>query len=283
MLDPSASPIFGDPNRLQQVVWNLLSNAIKFTGKGGVVRVALERANSHVQISVSDTGQGIEPEFLPHVFERFRQADASASRRHGGLGLGLAIVKHLMELHGGTVHASSAGRDRGSVFTVSLPAAGVKGRAGSAQGLRDAGSGAEAPPEHDPTVLRGLEVLAVDDEPDTRELIRRILADSGADVRTSCIREEALFILENFAPDVIVSDIGMPELDGYEFLRRVVRHSRQRQNAGHRPDGVWRSEDRAKAMRAGFLAHVTKPVEPAELVATVASVVGVGMKTKDEG
>ena len=272
VLDPAAGPVSGDPNRLQQVVWNLLSNAIKFTPKGGQVQVTLGRVKSHVCVSVADTGQGIKAEFLPHVFDRFRQADGSTTRRHGGLGLGLAIVKHLVELHGGTAEAASPGEGAGSTFTVCLPVSIARARprpAAAATGGK--GDGAA---ESDCAALAGVRVLAVDDEPDSRQLIKRILEACGAEVRTAGSANEALGVIPEFRPDVVISDIGMPEQDGYEFIRRARGLAGVARTPAIALTAFARSEDRTRALRAGFLAHVAKPVEPAELVATVASVSG---------
>jgi signal transduction histidine kinase len=273
VLDPAAGPISGDPGRLQQVVWNLLSNAIKFTPKGGKVQVLLQRVDSHVEISVSDTGVGIRSEFLVHLFERFRQADASTTRKHGGLGLGLSIVRHLVELHGGTVRARSAGEGQGASFSVRLPLAAVQLPAEDDAHLNHGGR-REPPPDYRLSDLTGLQVLVVDDEPDARELLKRVLSDCGAEVLVASSAAEALELIRGRPLHVLVSDIGMPEVDGYELLRRV----RAQEGSGRLPaialTAFARSEDRTRALRAGFLVHVSKPVEPAELVATVASVAG---------
>jgi signal transduction histidine kinase/ActR/RegA family two-component response regulator len=274
VLDSSAGPITGDPNRLQQVVWNLLSNAIKFTGKNGRVQVRLQRVNSHVEISVTDTGLGIAPEFLPHVFDRFRQADASNTRASGGLGLGLAIVKQLVELHGGAVRATSPGLDAGSTFTVELPLIAVQ---------RDAADSRVHPAAQRIAALEfkgldliGVKVLVVDDEEDARDLIARVLVECRAEVVTAGTAEETLAAVERVRPHVLVSDIGMPHVDGYQLLRLVRGLGLAR--GGGLPaialTAFARSEDRTRALHAGFLVHVSKPVEPAELMAAVASVVG---------
>jgi PAS domain S-box-containing protein len=271
-LDASAGPVSGDPNRLQQVVWNLLSNAIKFTPRGGHVHVGLARVNSSVAISVSDSGIGIKPEFLPNVFDRFRQADSSTTRVHGGLGLGLSIVKRLVELHGGSVRVESEGEGRGATFMVLLPCAPEQG-AREPEQARIAPAGRVGFKLSD---LSGVKVLVVDDEPDARELIRRVLTECEAEVLTAASATEALALLEHEAPDVLVTDIGMPEIDGYELLRRVrvLRSPHGRKIPAIALTAFARSEDRTRALRAGFLVHVSKPVEPAELVATVASVAG---------
>lgn len=274
VLDPHAGPIAGDPGRLQQVVWNLLSNAIKFTPKDGRVQVLLERVNSHVEISVADTGIGIDPGFLPHMFERFRQADASTTRRHGGLGLGLAIVKQLVELHGGTIRAKSPGEGHGSTFTIVLPLAPV--RAAHEEQRVHPRSAMPTPPNLHCVSLRGLRVLVVDDEPDARGLIKRLLEECEATVLVAGSAADALGIIDSDPPDVLVSDVGMQEMDGYEFLRRVRAGGNEK--AARMPavalTAFARSEDRTRALLAGFLVHVSKPVEPQELIATIASVAG---------
>jgi CheY-like chemotaxis protein len=273
VLDPAAGPISGDPGRLQQVIWNLVSNAIKFTPKDGKVQILLERVNSHIEISVADTGIGIRPDLLPHLFERFRQADASTTRQHGGLGLGLAIVKSLVELHGGTVCATSLGENLGTTITVQLPLLVVHRRESAARR------------EHPSTAtnfagravaseLVGLKVLVVEDQPDARDLITRVLEDCGAEAVAASNADDALTLLEAERPDVLVTDIGMPGVDGFALLRRVRALGPAR--GGRVPaialTAFARSEDRTRALRAGFLVHVSKPVDPAELVATVASV-----------
>lgn len=272
-LDPGAYSISGDPARLQQVIWNLLSNAIKFTGKGGKVQIVLARVNSHVEISVADTGAGIDPGFLSHVFERFSQNDASSTRRFGGLGLGLSIVKHLVELHGGSVWANSPGEGHGATFTVNLPLAILHRSAGDERQHPRAYSGAPDFPQVD---LSGVRVLVVDDQPDARELIAQVLSECNAEVVACASAEDALELLQHVRPTVLLSDIGMPHVDGYELLKRVRALGEDR--GGMMPaialTAFARSEDRTRALRAGFLVHVAKPVEPAELVATVASVVG---------
>ena len=275
ILDPAAGPISGDPQRLQQVIWNLLSNAIKFTPRDGKVQVLLERVHSQVEISVADTGIGITPAFLAHAFERFRQADASSARRHGGLGLGLSIVKQLVELHGGTVRVKSLGEGAGTVFTVQLPVTALH---------RRPDNGERPHPHTSKTLsadfkisdLSGVKVLVVDDEADARDLFKRVLADCGAQVLTVATAGEALVVVERERPDVLMSDIGMPDVDGFELLRRVRALGPAR--GGKLPaialTAFARSEDRTRALRAGFLVHVAKPVEPSELVATVAAVAG---------
>ena len=275
MLDPAAGPISGDPNRLQQIVWNLLANAIKFTPRGGRVQALLERVDSHIEISVTDTGQGIPAEFLSHVFERFRQADSSMTRQHGGLGLGLAIVKHLTELHGGSVHVRSPGEGQGATFTVALPLAPVH-REDASHGQAHPRTSTAPAIDCDQTSLEGLKVLVVDDESDTRDLLRRVLEECKAEVITADSAAEGLRLLRTLTPDVLVSDIGMPEVDGYEFLRRVraLGLNQNRKLPAIALTAFARSEDRTRALLAGYLVHVAKPVQPTELIATVASVAG---------
>ena len=273
VLDPLAHPVSGDPNRLQQVFWNLLSNAVKFSPKGGRVQVLLKRINSHLQVDVIDTGEGIEPQFLPFVFDRFRQADATTTRAHGGLGLGLAIVKQLVELHGGTVRAKSGGRGTGTTFSVLLPVTVLHPDPDPEPVRRHPrGDGATVDPAAC-AKLAGLKVLVVDDEPDARGLVRRLLTDCHAEVMVAGSAAEAMRKLERDVPDVLVSDIGMPGEDGYALIRRVREL----------PDGEGgdvpaialtayaRAEDRVKVLTAGYHMHLAKPVEPAELITVVAS------------
>lgn len=275
ILDPNAGPVSGDPGRLQQVMWNLLSNAIKFTPKNGKIRVLLERVNSHIEISVTDTGIGLKPEFLDHVFERFRQADGSTTRRHGGLGLGLSIVKHLIELHGGTVRASSPGEGLGSTFAIHLPLAVMHTKTEERKRMHP-----KAPPSAVIDLqlpdLSGIKVLVVDDDPDGRDLIRFVLEDAHADVMTAEGAKEALVLFEKQRVDVLVSDIGMPEMDGYELIKQVraFEQRNERRIPAIALTAFARSEDRTRALRAGFLVHIAKPVESDEFLATVASVVG---------
>jgi signal transduction histidine kinase len=268
--DPSAGSVMGDPNRLQQVVWNLLTNAVKFTSKGGRVDVTVRRVGAQVELVVRDTGRGIDAAFLPHVFDRFRQADASSTRAHGGLGLGLSIVKQIVELHGGTTHAASEGEGRGAVFTVCLPVVTSSFRDRDHPSMERALSF-----EHTDVDLAGLRVLVVDDEADARELIELALTRCGASVLTAASAEEALFKLDR-SVDVIVSDIGMPNADGYELIARV--RALPFASGGRTPavalTAFARSEDRTRAMLAGFQLHIAKPIEPRELVVTVGSLAG---------
>jgi PAS domain S-box-containing protein len=273
-IDTGVGTIAGDPERLQQVVWNLLTNAVKFTPKGGRVGVRLSRADSRVEIAVSDTGHGIEPEFLPHVFERFRQADSSTTRRHGGLGLGLAIVHHLVELHGGTAHAESTGHGQGSTFRVYLPATArdLNGQDVVAESMPTTDDGAAAGLH----LLEGLRVLAVDDEADTRQLLIEVLSRCGAQVRTAASAGEALEVLRVWLPDVLLSDIGMPEGDGYALIEQV--RALPCEQGGEIPAAALTAyagaEDRARVLSSGYQVHLTKPVEPEGLSAVVAKLAG---------
>lgn len=273
ILDSQAGPISGDPGRIQQIFWNLLSNAIKFTPRGGKVQVLLERVDSHLEITVADTGQGISPEFLPYVFDRFRQADAAANRRHGGLGLGLAIAKQLVELHGGSIRVESKGPGKGTAFIVSLPLQVLQAHLPRPD-RRHPRATTQTPLFEKCTDLAGLKVLVVDDERDARELLRIMLENCEAEVVTASSAAEALPLVKSQAPDVLVSDIGMAEVDGYEFLRQVrVAEPRGRKIPAIALTAFARSEDRTKALRSGFSAHISKPVEPAELIATIVSVI----------
>ncbi|MES1022460.1 ATP-binding protein [Gloeocapsa sp. BRSZ] len=273
VLDPSAGPVSGDSDRLQQVVWNLLSNAIKFTPKGGRVQVRLERVNSHVEIIVSDTGQGISPDFLPYIFERFRQADSTHTRSHGGLGLGLAIVRHLVELHGGTVQAQSPGEGQGTTFMVQLPLTVVLKTHESERVHPTVGG--EVSFDCAPT-LSGLKVLLVDDEADARDLLATVLQECQALVKTAASVAEAIAAIEQFQPDILVSDIGMPGEDGYSLIRRI--RAMEAPNSARIPavalTAYARVEDRTRALAAGFQMHIAKPVNPTELVAVIANLAG---------
>lgn len=270
ILDPSAGSVYGDSGRLQQVIWNLLTNAIKFTPKEGRVQVVLKRVNSHAEIRIADTGQGIAPEFLPYIFDRFRQADATATRRHGGLGLGLSIVKQLVELHGGSVSATSAGPDQGATFVINLPIQPV--RSIDAVGKDARKTRTDTPP----LSLSGVRVLVVDDDADSRNFVKRLLEDYGAQVQLAASADEALTRFATQRPDVVLSDIGMPDRDGYDLLRGIRAMPAER--GGNVPaaalTALARPEDRKRAMLAGFQSHITKPVDPGELVAVVATLTG---------
>lgn len=271
LIDPLAGPVTGDPSRLQQVVWNLVSNSIKFTPPGGRIEVRLERVDSQVEIAVVDTGEGIDPAFLPHVFERFRQADASSTRNHGGLGLGLSIVKQLIEMHGGTIRAMSPGLGKGSTFTVLLPVRVTQEDDLEASALRHAAATGRDDDCRNVS-LDGVTVLLVDDEPDARVLVKRVLEACNARVVTAGSASEALETIRTRLPDVIVSDIGMPNQDGYDFLRAA------RQLGVKAPaialTAFARAEDCLRSLHVGYQHHLSKPVEPAELIAIVASTVG---------
>lgn len=268
VLNSDAGGVAGDSTRLQQVFWNLLSNAIKFTPKGGKVDVVLARVNSHFEITISDNGIGIASEHLPFIFERFRQADSSTTRTHGGLGLGLSIVKNLIELHGGTVEARSAGEGSGSTFVVSLPLGPLRGSHERAHPVVS-----NQPIDNPHIELTNVRVLVVDDEPDARHLIQHALARCGAEVRGAGSAAEGLAALRDFLPQVLISDIGMPGTDGYEFLRQVRQLTAD--EGGATPaialTAFARSEDRMQAMLAGYQVHVAKPIEPQELAVTVQS------------
>jgi PAS domain S-box-containing protein len=262
---PEADYVNGDPARLQQVLWNILSNAVKFSPRGGRIQIRLAISGSHVQIRVDDQGKGISRDFLPYIFERFRQADASATRQYGGLGLGLAIVKQLVELHGGSVEASSPGEGKGTSFVVRLPAAPQQSQAASNEspGYLDLVS------EMSPSELAGIRVLILDDDAGARELTARILESSSANVIAAANADDALHALQHEAIDVIVSDISMPGQDGYTFIRRA------REAGFHQPAAALtafaRSDDRVHALRAGYQAHLTKPIGAPELIASVAA------------
>jgi PAS domain S-box-containing protein len=266
--DEEARHATGDPVRLQQVVWNLVSNGVKFTDRGGVVVVRLQQLDSQAEIRVTDTGIGIDAQLLPHIFERFKQGDGTTTRSKGGLGLGLAIVKHLVELHGGTIKATSDGAQRGSAFTVRLPLSAVQ-----LQGLPPM---VIAPPRIVAPSLAGLHVLVVDDEVDAQTLLVAVLESRHARVTVSGSAADAIREIERSAPDVLVSDIGMPEADGYELIRRVRRSLKK--SATDLPavalTAYARMEDRSRAMLAGFQSHIAKPVDPDELLIVVATLAG---------
>jgi signal transduction histidine kinase/DNA-binding response OmpR family regulator len=274
ILDSQALGITGDPGRLQQVVWNLLINAVKFTSRGGRIQVHLQRTESHAEISVSDTGEGIAADVLPHVFERFQQGDSSSTRQHSGLGLGLALVRHLVELHGGSVQASSPGLGLGATFTVRLPIAITRAAERDTKPARERAPATitAAPPA---TALRGVRVLVVDDDRDGLELVAAMLMTSGAEVRTCSSVVEGLKAMQTWEPDVLISDIEMPGEDGYSFIRRV----RALEGSLARTPAValtayGRGEDRLRTLAAGYSMHVPKPVDPVELVIIVANLAG---------
>ncbi|OLE55636.1 MAG: hypothetical protein AUG51_01460, partial [Acidobacteria bacterium 13_1_20CM_3_53_8] len=275
--------LLGDPDRLQQVVWNLLSNAVKFTPRGGRIEVQLGQNNSHAEIVVRDTGAGIDNDFQPFLFDRFRQADSSTTRLHGGLGLGLAIVRHLVELHGGTVEATSDGEGKGAAFTVRLP---VQAQATGALAHAQATTQARARSldiECHPT-LQGLKIMVVDDDPDALTLLHALFTGCGAQVITASSTAQALEIFESSSPQMLICDIGMPGEDGYALLRKI-RAGEAGQNSNLPSVALTayaRSEDRVRAMAEGFQAHVAKPPEPNELLAIVASLCETTVKSKAE-
>jgi CheY-like chemotaxis protein/anti-sigma regulatory factor (Ser/Thr protein kinase) len=255
----------GDPDRLQQIVWNVVSNALKFTPAGGQVAVSLRAEEGQAVLRVADTGVGIAPEFLPYVFDRFRQADSSSTRAHGGLGLGLALVRHLVEMHGGTVEAESGGRGLGAVFTIRLRVQPDAPAPLAARAVRR---------QHDR--LGGVRVLVVDDEADTRDLLATALGHAGAQVEPAASAGEALDALRERRPDVLVCDIGMPGVDGYALLGRV--RALPPEEGGLVPavalTAYARADDRRRALAAGYQIHVAKPVDPDELIAVVARMAG---------
>jgi signal transduction histidine kinase/ActR/RegA family two-component response regulator len=275
VIDSQIGTVSGDPARLQQVVWNLLSNAVKFTPKGGRVQVRLERVNSSVEIVVSDNGIGIPADFLPHIFERFRQADSGTARQRGGLGLGLAIARNLVEMHGGTIRATSGGVDQGATFRVRLPVMAVE------PAVLDHEERRVHPRQERLTSLSGLasltgtHVLAVDDDPDAQRLLKEILEAAGARVTTASSVSAAFDAIRDARPDVIVADLGMPIVDGYELIKRL----RQSTEADLRTipaaalTAYARSEDRSKSLDSGFEMHLAKPIDPAELVAAIRALI----------
>jgi len=271
VINDSPVVLRGDPARLQQVFWNLLSNAIKFTPNGGEVSATLEQLESNLRLTISDNGVGIEPEFLPRVFERFAQSDISESRTHGGLGLGLAIAKQLTEMQGGSVRAHSDGKGRGASFIVELPV--HHARTHTRDGKQEHAPWAAEINDVESTNLSGITVLIVDDDPDARQAVERILKEAGAEVTTVESAAAALALVKRKIPDVLVSDIGMPETDGYELLRQI------RSQAGRASmlpaialTAFARPKDRIGALRAGYAAHLAKPADPTQLVATVAAI-----------
>jgi signal transduction histidine kinase len=272
VIEPLTTPVSGDPDRLQQIAWNLLSNAIKFTPRGGKVQLRLARVNSHVEITVSDTGRGIEPGFLPFVFERFRQGDATFSRETGGLGLGLAIAKQLAELHGGTISALSDGPGRGATFTVTLPLMIVHVSSSDA-GPREHPRTDRQPPVVEPVPrLDGVRVLAVDDEPDSLNLLREVLEGAGASVATSGSAQAALDAVRAHPPDVIVADIGMPGMDGIQMIRALRQMEEPaRSTPAAALTAYARSQDRITSLASGFQMHLVKPIDPLELIVAVST------------
>jgi PAS domain S-box-containing protein len=274
VLDPAVI-VSGDPGRLQQVFWNLLANAMKFTPSGGCVRVVMERVNSHIEVSVIDSGQGMKPGFLVHAFEKFSQSDTPGTRKTGGLGLGLSIVKHLTEMHGGSVRATSEGEGKGSTFIVSLPVVAVRQEETSGERIHPGSAVTNDPVSVNSVTLEGVKILVVDDEKDAREVIRRLLASARAEVVTAASTAEAIEIIQEARPDVLVSDIGMPGQDGYELIRRVrMLGGGVGSTKAVALTAFARLEDRTRAMLAGYQMHLAKPVEPSELIVTVAVLTG---------
>jgi signal transduction histidine kinase/DNA-binding response OmpR family regulator len=274
VMDSEACLVLGDANRLQQVFWNLLSNAVKFTPEEGRVRVEVKRTSTSVRVSVSDSGIGIKPEFLPFIFDRFRQADGSTTRVHGGLGLGLSIVKHLVQLHQGNVNVESQGQDKGTTFTLDLPLASAA--------AETPGNGATPGPEVKVVppgfsrILDGLRILVVDDEADSRELITAILTGCGGEINCCESVAEAMKAIRDWKPDLLVSDIGMPNEDGYSLIKKVrsLRSKRAKQLPAVALTAYATKEDKARALSTGFQMHVAKPIEPEILVMSIASAIG---------
>ncbi|HTT05931.1 MAG TPA: ATP-binding protein [Steroidobacteraceae bacterium] len=265
--------VSGDPGRLQQVFWNLLSNAIKFTPPGGSVQIVMQRVNSHIEVKVIDSGQGMRAELVPHIFERFRQSVSAATQSTNGLGLGLSLVRTLVEMHGGTVEASSAGEGRGSEFIVRLPVAVLRSGAGEER-VHPEDVFTASPSRTGPIDLSGIRVLLADDDQDTREIMTKVISKSGAEVLSTASAFEALQAFGSFRPNVLISDIGMPQENGYELIRKV----RMLGDGGAVPaialTAFARLEDRTRAMLAGFQIHLTKPVDATELLVTIANVTG---------
>jgi len=271
LLDPGPATVNGDSGRLQQVVWNLLNNAIKFTPKGGKVQVLMQRVDSHVEFSVSDTGIGIPESFLPRVFDRFTQQDGSASRAHGGLGLGLAICKQLVELHGGSIRVESAGEGQGASFFVKLPLS-ILQTAEERAGEHPTADEARASENLALPRLNGVHVFVLDDEPDARSLMCRILEDQGAHVTTFATTQALLDAVQSSRPTVIVSDIGMPDMDGYQMIRALrATEARDSRIPALALTAFARPEDRKRSLLAGFQAHLSKPFDVAELILLVAN------------
>jgi PAS domain S-box-containing protein len=274
LIDPSAGPLNGDPDRLQQVVWNLLMNAVKFTPRDGRIQLALQRVNSHLEIVVSDTGAGIRPELLPVIFDRFRQGESGSTRNQGGLGIGLALVRHLVELHGGSVTAESAGEGKGAIFRVKLPL--VAALVPVKEDRAHPTARQTVPAAYHGPSLRGLRVLVVDDDPDALDLIATILRRAEAETRLCSSPPEALATLRSWKPHVLVSDIEMPGEDGYSLIRKVRQLTGS--DGGQVPavalTAYGRPEDRVRSLSAGFSMHVAKPVDPVELGVIVANLAG---------
>jgi PAS domain S-box-containing protein len=267
--EPYATVVTGDADRLQQVFWNLLSNAVKFTPRKGHVSVKIARTNSYLEVAVSDSGTGIPEDFLPYIFERFTQADTTSARKHAGLGLGLSIARHIVELHGGTIAAESAGEGKGATFRITLPV-----RALHPQEVDSAQTAVPVDTIANEIMLNGLRIMVVDDEDETRELLKMMLSSHGAEVLAAASGTEALAQIDECQPGIIVSDIGMPVMDGYMFMKRVrALDSEQRSVPAIALTAYARAEDRLRALAAGFQMHVPKPVEASELVMVIASLI----------
>jgi len=269
-LDPTTGTISGDPDRLQQILWNLLSNAMKFTQSGGRVHVRMQRVDNQVEIVVSDTGKGIDAKLLPFVFDRFRQGDSSTTREHGGLGLGLAIVRHLVELHGGLVSAHSEGAGRGAEFTIQFPIL-ARPQEPVVEPLIHRNGGGNV--SGGVPSLAGLRIMLVDDEPDAREIVATILGEAGAEIATASGSRQAIDLIEQWKPDLLISDIAMPGESGYDLIRKLRALSADK--GGHIPaialTAYAHTRDRLKILSAGFQMHVAKPIEQLELATAVAS------------
>ncbi|PYS82976.1 MAG: hypothetical protein DMF70_07350, partial [Acidobacteria bacterium] len=276
----SGAPVLGDATRLQQIFWNLFSNAVKFTPKGGQIKITGERWGAGIRVSVIDTGIGIDNEFQPFIFDRFRQADGSTTRQHGGLGLGLAIVRHLVELHRGSIEVSSEGKDRGSTFTVNLPIASIANMVNvhNDQPLYLEGNNSTT----GSGLLDGLRILVVDDEADARDLVSAILTRCGSEVRCSESVAEAIQVFREWNPDLLVSDIGMPHEDGYSLIKKVrkLRSKGAKQIPALALTAYATDEDRSRALSAGFQAHLSKPIEPVVLITSIATALGRGPSVK---
>jgi signal transduction histidine kinase/ActR/RegA family two-component response regulator len=270
VFNSGAGPIIGDAERLQQVVWNLLSNAIKFTPRDGWVRIELRRVESQVELRVIDNGIGINSAFLPHVFDRFSQADSSIRRSRGGLGMGLAIVKALVEMHGGFVSVASPGEGQGAAFTVKLPISALREDTIRRRPIEKPTLQAELKQRHD---LVGLKLLIVDDEPDTCDMLRTMFNQCGSIVEIAQSADAALDVFDRWQPDILISDIGLPDVDGYELIR-IIREERGSRVPAVALTAMARIDDRLKALTAGYQMHVSKPVEPVELITIVSSLVG---------
>ncbi len=265
----------GDANRLQQIFWNLFTNAIKFTPKGGQIKITAARRDSEIRVEVTDTGIGITEQFLPYIFDRFRQADGSTTRAQGGLGLGLAIVRHLVEAHHGQVEVESAGEQRGSTFTVSFPIPVTitdhSNGDGETRQVAD-----EELLVNSRRILDGVKILVVDDDPDTRDLVTTILTRCGSEVRASESAADALLTFQEWQPDLLVSDIGMPQTDGYALIRKLrkLKSKRARQIPALALTAYATDEDQSLALSAGFQRHLSKPIEPESLVSSIAAALG---------